>query len=251
MPDAASVCWVGCPSFLIQVKDELEKVGLESSNLIIGVDFTKSNEWTGKRCFDGRSLHHVGNAQNPYEQAIDIIGRTLSAYDEDNRIPCFGFGDSKASNSSPPLCKLQTREVWCSHLLPRASQHRRTTETSSTSTAMAGHATAFQKHCSDTERSPLTFGSLVSRIFQPFRFSPITLTDRPVGSGLGPTSLAPIIETATRIVEDSTHQYHILLIIADAQVPTSTAHPASHPDETRSVNYLEERTLQALIHARY
>lgn len=31
----------------MQVKEALEKVGLESSNIIIGVDFTKSNEWTG------------------------------------------------------------------------------------------------------------------------------------------------------------------------------------------------------------
>lgn len=30
-----------------QVKAALQRVGLESSNLIIGVDFTKSNEWTG------------------------------------------------------------------------------------------------------------------------------------------------------------------------------------------------------------
>jgi len=54
--------------------------------------------------------------------------------------------------------------------------------------------------------------------FSHFVSSPLALTDRSVGSGLGPTSLAPIIETATRIVEASRHQYHILLIIADGQV---------------------------------
>jgi len=33
---------------LDKVKEKLQQVGLESSNLIIGVDFTKSNEWTGR-----------------------------------------------------------------------------------------------------------------------------------------------------------------------------------------------------------
>ncbi|KAJ7554267.1 hypothetical protein O6H91_06G132900 [Diphasiastrum complanatum] len=79
---------------LEQVQQSLSKAGLESSNLIIGIDFTKSNEWTGKNSFNGRSLHAIGDAPNPYEQAISIIGRTLSAFDEDNLIPCFGFGDA-------------------------------------------------------------------------------------------------------------------------------------------------------------
>ena len=30
-----------------QVTDALARAGLESSNLIVGIDFTKSNEWTG------------------------------------------------------------------------------------------------------------------------------------------------------------------------------------------------------------
>lgn len=47
----------------------------------------------GMRSFNGRSLHSVGELQNPYEQAISIIGKTLAAFDEDNLIPCFGFGD--------------------------------------------------------------------------------------------------------------------------------------------------------------
>ncbi|XP_074571908.1 E3 ubiquitin-protein ligase RGLG5-like [Curcuma longa] len=79
---------------LQQVTEELAKSGLESSNLIVGIDFTKSNEWTGKNSFHGGSLHHVGTTKNPYEQAISIIGRTLSSFDEDNLIPCFGFGDA-------------------------------------------------------------------------------------------------------------------------------------------------------------
>jgi E3 ubiquitin-protein ligase RGLG len=47
----------------------------------------------GKYSFKRKSLHAVGSTPNPYEQAISIIGRTLSPFDEDNLIPCFGFGD--------------------------------------------------------------------------------------------------------------------------------------------------------------
>ncbi|KAG6768522.1 hypothetical protein POTOM_027443 [Populus tomentosa] len=74
---------------LDQVISALRKAGLESSNLILGIDFTKSNEWTGTRSFHRKSLHAIGSTLNPYEQAISIIGRTLSPFDEDNLIPCF------------------------------------------------------------------------------------------------------------------------------------------------------------------
>ncbi|KAJ8765350.1 hypothetical protein K2173_012047 [Erythroxylum novogranatense] len=78
---------------LDEVISALREAGLESSNLILGIDFTKSNEWTGKYSFHRKSLHAIGSTPNPYEQAISVIGRTLSPFDEDNLIPCFGFGD--------------------------------------------------------------------------------------------------------------------------------------------------------------
>ncbi|KAI3763517.1 hypothetical protein L2E82_13425 [Cichorium intybus] len=85
---------------LEQVTSALAQAGLESSNLIVGIDFTKSNEWTGARSFNRRSLHNIGAVQNPYEQAISIIGKTLSAFDEDNLIPCFGFGDASTHDQN-------------------------------------------------------------------------------------------------------------------------------------------------------
>ncbi|XP_010682022.2 E3 ubiquitin-protein ligase RGLG2 [Beta vulgaris subsp. vulgaris] len=79
---------------LDQVTQALARAGLESSNLIVGIDFTKSNEWTGAKSFNKRSLHHIGDGLNPYEQAISIIGKTLATFDDDNLIPCYGFGDA-------------------------------------------------------------------------------------------------------------------------------------------------------------
>lgn len=96
---------------LDQVTQALAHAGLESSNLIVGIDFTKSNEWTGARSFQRRSLHHIGEEQNPYEQAISIIGKTLSSFDEDNMIPCFGFGD--ASTHDQEVFSFHPDERFC------------------------------------------------------------------------------------------------------------------------------------------
>jgi len=71
----------------------LKEVGMESSNLVIGVDFTKSNTWTGTNTFGGKSLHHISDIPNPYELVIDIMGRTLEPFDDDHYIPAYIFGD--------------------------------------------------------------------------------------------------------------------------------------------------------------
>ncbi|KAK4755114.1 hypothetical protein SAY87_008871 [Trapa incisa] len=153
---------------LDQVTAALAEAGLESSNLIVGIDFTKSNEWTGSRSFQRKCLHHLGHGQNPYEQAISIIGRTLSSFDEDNLIPCFGFGDATTHD----------RDVFSFYPDNRS--------------------------CNGFEEVLARYRELVPQV-----------------KLAGPTSFAPIIETALDIVEKSGGQYHILMIIADGQVTRS------------------------------
>ncbi|XP_033748151.1 E3 ubiquitin-protein ligase RGLG4-like [Pecten maximus] len=79
-----------------EVSDSCKKAGLEKCGLIIGVDYTASNEWQGRKSFHGQCLHKIipGRIYNPYQKVISIIGQTLEPFDEDNIIPAYGFGDS-------------------------------------------------------------------------------------------------------------------------------------------------------------
>ncbi|EDO47470.1 predicted protein [Nematostella vectensis] len=89
---------------LDEVSKAIKIAGLESSNMIVGVDFTASNEWQGRKSFNGKCLHHIyrNNSKklNPYQKVIQSIGQTLEPFDEDNLIPVFGFGDVKTKDQS-------------------------------------------------------------------------------------------------------------------------------------------------------
>jgi len=84
-----------------EVQNALRETGLESSNLIVGIDFTKSNTWNGKNSFGNQNLHTLRNGSvNPYQEVIAIVGRTLEPFDDDKLIPCFGFGDVTTTDKS-------------------------------------------------------------------------------------------------------------------------------------------------------
>ena len=85
--------------------DELERSlrnkGLESCQLIVGIDFTKSNTWQGKLpYFAYTNLHHISHIQNPYQQALSIMCQSLKSFDDDQLIDAYGFGDYVTTNKS-------------------------------------------------------------------------------------------------------------------------------------------------------
>lgn len=82
-----------------EVADACRRAGLEKCQLILGVDFSASNEWQGRKTFNGQCLHRVvpGKVLNPYQKVISIMGRTLETFDQDNYIPAFGFADKETN----------------------------------------------------------------------------------------------------------------------------------------------------------
>jgi len=150
---------------LEEVQDGLRQSGLESSNLIIGIDFTKSNTWNGKKTFGGKCLHNIEpDKVNPYQEVIWIMGQTLSVFDDDNLIPAYGFGD------------VTTKDKTVFPFFPDG-------------------------------RPGNGFQELLARYNE--------ITPRVALSG--PTSFAPLIREAIKIVQLA-RSYHILIIIADGQV---------------------------------
>ncbi|KAH7831939.1 putative copine [Monocercomonoides exilis] len=89
------------PNFktIAEVQSAIRKAGLESSNLIFGIDFTKSNLYNGEFSFQGKSLHDI-TVKNPYMEVIEILGETLEAFDDDKIIPTYGFGDIYTKDKS-------------------------------------------------------------------------------------------------------------------------------------------------------
>lgn len=90
-------------SSLDDVTRALRKAGLESSNLIVAVDYTKSNSWQTR--YGPGGLHTMRpdwgpNNENPYQRAIRTIGATLAAFDDDGLIPAFGFGDTTTTDKT-------------------------------------------------------------------------------------------------------------------------------------------------------
>ncbi|ETL41003.1 hypothetical protein L916_07933, partial [Phytophthora nicotianae] len=89
---------------LAEVQRDLRAAGLESSDLVVGLQIlTLSLQWTGEKSFGGRCLHEIdpsGVFMNPYQSVISVIGRVLEAFDDDNIIPAFGFGDLATKGNS-------------------------------------------------------------------------------------------------------------------------------------------------------
>ena len=71
--------------------------------LVMGFDFSKSNEWTGQQSYH-KNLHGLDYI-NPYMRVINILEPIIPSFDEDGIIPAFRFGCSDTRDKTVlPLC---------------------------------------------------------------------------------------------------------------------------------------------------
>ncbi|CAK8676521.1 uncharacterized protein LOC143445584 [Clavelina lepadiformis] len=167
------------------VSHAMKEAGLFQCRLILGIDFTASNEWQGRVTNKGNSLHYISrNRQNPYQHIISVLQHTLkdiletdyenhmqSNHNDHDKsikkirsgIPVYGFGDSVTKDET--TFSLQSDGHPCQNFEEVQECYRESTG------------------------------------------------QRSLG---GPTSYAPIIHRAIELVEQ-TDQFHILVIIADGQ----------------------------------
>ena len=79
---------------LVDVQNALRESQLEGVNLIFAIDCTQSNQTQGSKTFHNQSLHTIEPYRpNPYQTVIRYLGETLEPFDEDHKIPAYGFGD--------------------------------------------------------------------------------------------------------------------------------------------------------------
>eukprot|EP00768_Dysnectes_brevis_P000404 gnl/Dysnectes_brevis/1089_a1219_3421.p1 GENE.gnl/Dysnectes_brevis/1089_a1219_3421~~gnl/Dysnectes_brevis/1089_a1219_3421.p1 ORF type:complete len:269 (+),score=86.76 gnl/Dysnectes_brevis/1089_a1219_3421:90-896(+) len=141
----------------------LRKSGLESSQIIVGIDVSKSNSWTGEKSY-GYGLHDLSR-ETPYERVLRLTLPILEAFDDDHVIPVYRFGCMESKNRSALPFSL-TGNPNC-----------------------VGH----------------------QEVLAVYRQTVGLLTPS------GPTTLAPMIETAIDIVK-RTGEYHILILLTDGDI---------------------------------
>ncbi|XP_026456058.1 E3 ubiquitin-protein ligase RGLG2-like [Papaver somniferum] len=99
---------------------ELLAPDLATSSLIVGIDFSISN--TCHHSLNGRSLHQIGDAQNPYEQVLRLTEKTLAPCMKDKLVHCFGFGD--ASTQDQDVFSFREDKLPCNGLLEVLTRYR-------------------------------------------------------------------------------------------------------------------------------
>ena len=205
----------GIKQFLEYIRSP--QVNMQSSQLVIFVDCTKSNDNAAKNpnksypTKDGkfRSLHDVSDPYdpNPYYRVIRVLGKHLEEFDDDKEIPLYGFGD-RVTKDKAVFAYSKFEDINRANGAGKAGEAELAALLAGDATSSAGIEGVLKLYCSTQPR--------------------VTLQ--------GPTSFAPAIEKTIEIVE-RTGEFTICLIIADGCIDTKNALEASRAAVLRASKY--------------
>lgn len=83
------------------IAEDLKSKGVTDIGIIIGIDCTASNVYTGNVSFGGKNLHHISEDKlNLYEQVISAFGAAVEQFQSSKKIPVYLFGDSETKDQS-------------------------------------------------------------------------------------------------------------------------------------------------------
>ncbi|GFV92889.1 copine family protein 1 [Trichonephila clavipes] len=83
-----------------EVTSAMRRAGLERMRLIVGIDFSASNEWQGRRTFKGELLHALkgGAVFNPYQKVLHTLAPAFTPFLHSQPIHAYGFGDVRTKD---------------------------------------------------------------------------------------------------------------------------------------------------------
>ncbi|CAF1992604.1 unnamed protein product [Rotaria magnacalcarata] len=88
----------------VDIKKEIHRCfDFKSIRVIFGIDFSASNEWQGRKTFNGQFLHKTdaNKIYNPYQKAITQLGDIFQdVFPKPIGYSCFGFGDQQTKDFS-------------------------------------------------------------------------------------------------------------------------------------------------------
>lgn len=81
-----------------EVSMAMRELGMDLIRLVVGIDFSASNEWQGRRTFRGECLHTLkgSSIHNPYQRVLHILGQALQPLLHGQPISAFGFADLRS-----------------------------------------------------------------------------------------------------------------------------------------------------------
>ena len=208
---------------LNSVVEALRSAGLETSRLILAVDFTRSNHQMGKRTFGGRSLHHIDPRCTEYsnipEEEIVAVwapkrGRRNSFSAGNSAYPELATTNPELSASAPPQLTAD-EEMYI--LNPYQQVIRiigQTLKTFDDENKIYAFGFGDKKSTDETVRPFHPKKAACEGFDDVIRCYNAMIETVELS---GPTSFVPTINEAIRVVRQS-RKYTILLIITDGEI---------------------------------